>query len=135
MPAPDPWRLSLVLLDRDEPRFVIGGPAYSTRWEPMLSRNPRRRDGAGFAGTLPAVTFVVERLRRIVRRTHDPRVRWRTERFRQEIGRIALVLEVGGPHGHPTLYAKWLVDPECGEHGRVCFISFHPSERPWRRAT
>lgn len=129
MNRPDPWQTSLSVLDRARPRFVIGGGGLVVRWEPIGTPNPRRRDGRPFSSTPEAVRFVVDRLRGVVRGGPQSRVRARLERFRQDRTRMALVLEIGSPHGHRPVYVKWLVDPATGDDAVVAFISFHESDR------
>jgi len=126
---PNPWNTSLDLLDRTRPRFVIGGGGLAVRWEPVGVPNPRRRDGRPFQSTPEAVRFVVDRLRGIERDVLQPRVRARLEPFRQDRTRVALVMEIGGPHGHRPVYVKWIVDAAADDDAMVAFISFHESDR------
>ena len=125
--ANDPWSISLRRLSAGPPLWIVPDGILSVRWEPQGTSNPRRRDGMNFAET-EAVAFVRRHLERALRGVRDPRVHRRLERLNQAPEFVALVLEIGGEHGHPVVYVKWVLSPP-GKPPAVWFLSFHPSMR------
>lgn len=132
MSSQDPWRLSLDALVACPSRCRIGAGVLRVHWEPAATRDPTRREGAPFLSHASAVDFLVRRVRRIVDGRPEPRVRHRVERLRQHPALTALVLVVGGSHGHPPVYVKWALATHDPAAPTLILISFHATTRPLR---
>jgi hypothetical protein len=123
----DIWEHSRRLLAAVPGRWKVGVDRFAVQWNPVGSANPLRRDGRNFTDR-EAVEFVRSCLEHPLRGQRARHVRRRMEQLRQDPDFVALVLEISGPHGHPVLYVKWVI--ETGPHGPVVsFLSFHPSRR------
>jgi len=105
----------------------VGRERFAVRWDPVNAANPLRRDGRNFTDA-EAVDFVRSCLDEPSVGLRARHVRRRLERLRQAADFVALVLEIGGPHGHPVLYVKWVLEP-CGADAVVSFLSIHATRR------
>lgn len=123
----DPWDLSMRLLAMRPARWSVGVERFAVRWDPVTAINPLRGDARNFS-YLEAAEFVRSCLAIRPGTPRSRHVRRRMERLNQAPEFTALVLEIGGPHGHPVLYVKWVVD-RSGDEPMIMFLSFHSLRR------
>jgi len=123
----DPWAESLRMLEAVPGRWKVGADRFAVRWDPTGAVNPLRRSPRNFSYP-EAVEFVRRCLGPPRGGLGSRHVRRRLEQLKQAPEFVALVLEIGGPHGHPVLYVKWVID-RSGPVPVVSFLSFHSTRK------